>query len=80
MTVELLLSVLAWCTVTNIVILLIWLLFFMFAHDWIYNMHKKWFTLSLEKFDAIHYSLMGIFKISTIILFIVPYLVLRQLA
>lgn len=77
MDLEFILKILGWCTAINIILLSIWLLFFMFAHNWMYNMHKKWFALSLDKFDAIHYLLMGFFKTITIIFFLVPYLVMR---
>lgn len=70
-------SILAWCTLINTGLLLWWLLFFIFAHDWMYKFHRRWFSLSVEKFDSIHYSGMAFFK-SVIILFnLVPYLAMR---
>lgn len=41
------------------------------------RLHTKWFRPSPEKFDAIHYSLMGVFKIGVIVFNLVPYLALR---
>lgn len=78
MNLEIIASILAWCTTINVILLAIWLLTFIFAHDWMYNMHKKWFVLSLEKFDAIHYVLIGTFKLATLIFYLVPYLVIRS--
>ncbi len=45
-------DVLAWCSVMNVGLLLFWWLWFMLAHDFIYRIHRKWFKLSEEKFDA----------------------------
>jgi hypothetical protein len=67
---------LGWCSLINIGILLLWFLFFSVAHDWVYRLHSKWFCLSRERFDAIHYAGMAIFKISFIVLNVVPYLAL----
>ena len=62
MTIEIIRDALAWCTVINWVLLLWWLLFFIMAHDWMYRIHSKWFNLSVDKFDAIHYAGMALFK------------------
>ena len=80
MTVQLLREFLGWCTVFNLVLLIWWLVFIIFAHDWTYQMHRKWFDLSRESFDAIHYAGMAYFKLTVIVLNLVPYLVLRLMA
>ena len=77
MTVELIRDSLAWCTVINTGILLLWFLGFTLAHDWIYRIHGRWFKVSEEKFDAIHYASMGFFKICVILFNVAPYLALR---
>jgi len=77
MTAELILSVLGWCTAINLGILMIWFLFFICSHDWLYRFHTKWFKLSEEKFDSIHYASMAFFKLSVFLLNLVPYLALR---
>lgn len=77
MTIEIIRSTLAWCTVINWVLLLWWLLFFTLAHDWTYRFHSKWFNLSVEKFDAIHYAGMAFFKMCILMFNLVPYLALR---
>ena len=77
MTVEIISSFLAWCSVINIGLLLFWLLWLMLGHDFIYRFHGRWFKLSVERFDAIHYSLMGVFKIGIFLFNIVPYFALR---
>ncbi|MFT7460961.1 MAG: hypothetical protein ACI909_003652 [Planctomycetota bacterium] len=80
MTVEILRGALAWSAVINYVLLLIWFLIFLFAHDWMYGLHSKWFSLSVDKFDAIHYTTMAFFKLSIFLLYLAPYLALRIVA
>ena len=77
MTVEQIRDVLAWCSVINIGLLLWWFLMFALAHDFVYRLHGKWFRLTVERFDAIHYAGMAFFKIGIFLLNIVPYLALR---
>jgi hypothetical protein len=77
MTVELIRNGLAWCAVINIGVLLLWFLGFTLAHDLIYRLHGKWFKLSEETFDAIHYTSMGFFKLCVFLFNIAPYLALR---
>ena len=77
MTVEALRDMLAWCTVIDYIILLIWFFFFVFAHDWLYRVHSKWYMISREKFDEIHYAGMALFKIGILLFNLAPYLALR---
>ena len=76
MTVEIIRNFLAWCSVINVGVLIYWGLFFTLAHDFVYQIHGKWFKLSVEKFDAIHYAGMAFFKMSIILFNIVPYIAL----
>ena len=68
---------LGWCALINIGIFAAWVIVFFAAHDWVYSLHGKWFKISVERFDSIHYMLMGFFKLSIILLFLIPYLALR---
>ena len=77
MTVELIMAVLGWCTLINLGLLIWWFVFLAVAHDWTRELHTKWFKIPPEQFDAIHYSLMGIFKMGVIVFNLVPYLALR---
>lgn len=77
MDIELLHRTLGWCAVINIAGLLWWWLMFVFARDWIYRLHSRWFRLSPERFDSIHYAGMVFYKIATLVLFVVPWLVLH---
>lgn len=77
MNYEIVKDVLLWCGVINYGILLWWFLFFVFAHDWIYQLHSKWFSLSVEQFDHIHYVSMAVFKLSLFMFNLVPYIALQ---
>ena len=56
----------------NYIILMIWFLAIIFARDWIKQVHGKWFNLSDETFDAIHYGGMAIYKIGILLFNLVP--------
>jgi Family of unknown function (DUF6868) len=77
MTAEIIRDVLGWCAVINVGLLLLWFLFFTLAHDWMYRIHGKWFKLSVERFDALHYAGMAFFKVCIWLFNIVPYLAIR---
>ena len=77
MTMEIVRDTLAWCAVINLGLLLWWFLFLTVAHDWTYRLHGKWFKMSRENFDAIHYGGMAAFKLGILLFNLVPYLALR---
>jgi len=77
MTLEIIRSALAWCAVLNLVLLLVWFLLFVLARDWIYRLHGRWFKLSPEQFDAVHYAGMALFKIGIWLFNLIPYFSLR---
>lgn len=77
MSIETARNVLLWCAVINYAILLVWFLFFMLAHDWMYLFHSRWFHFSVEQFDMLHYAGMSVYKIGIIMLNLVPYIALR---
>ena len=70
-------AVLAWCTVINFTILILWFAFFALAHDWMYRFHCKWIKLSETTFDAIHYAGMALFKLGIFLFNLGPYLAMR---
>jgi hypothetical protein len=69
-------SFLLWCTVINYGILVVWFLVFAFARDWIHRLHGRWFRLSDEQFDSLHYLGMSIYKIGILVFNLVPLVVL----
>ncbi|MDF1592821.1 MAG: hypothetical protein P1P89_15000 [Desulfobacterales bacterium] len=70
-------SMLAWCSVINMGLLIWWFLIFFFAHDWVYRFHSKWYQIPRDRFDAIHYAGIAFFKILILMFNLVPYLALR---
>jgi hypothetical protein len=66
-----------WCGVINYGVLLLWFLVFLFAHNWIYLLHSRWFHFSVEQFDMLHYAGMSIFKIGILLFNVAPYLALN---
>ena len=77
MSVEMMRGFLGWCAIINMVVFLWWFLFYMLAHDWLYAFHGKWFKLTHEQFDGIHYAGLAAYKIAIWMFFIIPYLALR---
>jgi hypothetical protein len=76
MSIEVARDFLLWCMIINYGILLVWFLFFAFGHDWIQRLHGRWFRLSGDQFDALHYAGMAIFKIGIILFNLVPFIAL----
>ena len=72
MTTTILRDVLIWSLVFNYAILMVWFGVLTLAHDWIYRLHTRWFTLSRETFDAIHYGAMSVYKIGVLLLNLAP--------
>lgn len=67
---------LLWCLVINYIILLGWFAAFVFAHGWMFGLHSRWFRLSEDRFDSIHYTGMAIYKIGILLFNLAPYIAL----
>lgn len=76
MNTDLIQNVLLWCLILNYGFVTVWFLAFMLAHEWMYRMHSRWFKLSREQFDAVHYAGLAIYKVGILLLNLVPYLAL----
>ena len=76
MSVELARCILLWCTGINYTVLLLWFIIFCFARDGMHRLHGRWFRLSSEQFDTIHYAGMAIYKIGILLFNLVPYVAL----
>ena len=61
------------CLVINVLVILVWFLFFLLAHNFRYRIHSKMFKISIDQFDALHYGLIGGMKILVIVFNLVPY-------
>jgi hypothetical protein len=76
MSIEAVRTLLLWCTVIDYGVLFLWFLCFMFAHDSLHALHGRWFRLSREQFDALHYGGMSIYKIGILLFNLVPLIAL----
>jgi hypothetical protein len=72
--------ILLWCLAINYGVLLIWFGVFVGAHDRLYRMHSRWFRLSVETFDVLHYGGMAVYKIGVLLFNLVPLLALLATA
>jgi hypothetical protein len=72
MNLDTLREVLLWSMVINYGVLLIWFAAFTLAHDRIYALHHRWFSISRETFDALHYGGMAVYKIGVLLLNVAP--------
>ena len=77
MSIAMALDVLLWCAVINYGVLVVWWLFFLLAHDGIYRLHSRWFHLSVDQFDTLHYAGMTLYKVGILLFNLVPYIALR---
>ncbi len=76
MNMELLRNFLLWSAALNYALLVWWFLVFTFSHDLVFRLHGRWFALSEEHFDAIHYAGMAFYKIAIMMFNLVPGLIL----
>jgi len=77
MSLELACAALLWSAVINYGVLLVWFLVFRFAHDWLLRLHGRWFRITAEQFDAIHYAAMAVCKVGVLLLNVTPCIALR---
>ena len=66
-------SVLMWCFIFSMVILLWWFFAITIFDDMIYEIHEDMFGLPREKLEVIHYTLMAILKLSAFMFFFFPW-------
>ena len=76
MTLDLLQAWLGWCALLNLGVLLIWWLMIWLAGDLVFRLHSRWFRLTRERFDAIHYAGLAAYKMAIYLVFALPWLAL----
>ena len=67
---------LLWCFGINYAILFIWFGAFVLAHGRLYRLHARWFKLSVETFDVMHFAGLSLYKMGVILLNLVPLIAL----
>ena len=75
-------AALGWCALVNCGILAAWLLAFVFARGLFHRMHEEILGMSVsqERMEAIHFTLMGGMEILVIVFNLTPFLVLLALS
>ena len=68
-----------WCFVIAFVFLLFWFCIFIcpVSGDWAYSIHSRWIELERHEFDLLNYCGMGLFKMLSFVLFLLPYIAIR---
>ena len=69
-------TLLLWSLAVNYGLLSIWFYAFVFGHDTLYRLHRRWFRVSVETFDAIHYAGMALYEIGIFLLNLAPLIAL----
>ena len=68
---------LGWCSMINIGILIYWILAITLGNEFVFQIHAWWFDIPADRFDEIHYTMMGYFKLMVILFNVTPYLILK---
>ena len=76
-TLQLTAGILIRCFWGGIVLLSVWFLCFVWAYDWMYSLHARWFMISRQNFDTVHYAAMAFTKITLILFFLLPWIAIR---
>ncbi|MDD4004431.1 MAG: hypothetical protein PHW69_04415 [Elusimicrobiaceae bacterium] len=74
MVIEYVGSILFWSAVFNLAVLLAWFGAFACGRDFLYRTHARWFKISPEQFDAIHYAGMAFYKLLILFFNVAPLL------
>jgi len=65
-----------WCTIINGIILIGSSLVCIFARDWAYPIHNRFFNVSRETVNTVFYSFIALYKMLWIMFNLVPWLAL----
>jgi len=69
-----------WCTIINGILLIGSSLVCIFARDWIYPIHNRFFNVSRETVNTMFYSFIALYKILWMVFNLVPWLALLIIA
>jgi len=72
-------ELLLWSLAINYAILLVWLGALTWFREPIRRLHRRWFRLSDEIFDAMHYGAMAAYKLLIIVFNLTPLLAIQLL-
>lgn len=66
-----------WCTIIDGALLVLSVVFFILAPDWMYQMQSTLFPITQDGFNLVMYGFLGVFKIAWLVFNVVPYAALR---
>ncbi len=72
MSIEIARSFFLWCSVINIVILLIWATLATLGRDWLYRLVSRLFRISPEQLDMLNLAGLTLYKSGVLLFNIVP--------
>jgi hypothetical protein len=78
-TLESLATILGGSFLISYAFLLVWFLFFLLAPDCLYGLNTKWFPISRNDFNLLHYGGMAFLKIINLVFFLCPFLAIKLL-
>ncbi len=76
MTIVALTDFLMWCTILNLGIMFLWLIFFILAPDVTYRLQTRFFPMSRDTYNTLIYAFLGVYKIVFLVFVLIPYLAL----
>lgn len=76
MDINMLRDLFMWCSIINIVGMVLSLVMCILARDLVYRIHTRFFPMSREAFNITIYSLLGGYKILVVFFNIIPYIAL----
>ena len=76
MDIDMLTRFFMWCMILNFGFLMFSFVFLVFAGDFVYKMHSKWFPMPRETFNVVLYSFLGMYKVVFLVFNLVPWAVL----
>jgi len=72
-------GVLLRCFLLSVLVMLLWFWFMVFGGDFVYRVHSFFFSMTRQQFDLVHYCGLAGLKIGAFVLFLIPYISIRQL-
>ncbi|HYR91644.1 MAG TPA: hypothetical protein VE422_46760 [Terriglobia bacterium] len=76
MNIEQLRSALLYCTIMNFALLWLWGMLYILPHEWLYRWSGRVFRFSAERFDAINFAGIVLYKVGVLLFNLIPYLAL----
>jgi len=65
-----------WCTLMNYTLLIVWCVWFFFAHDAMKRLHDKIIGRQIENFDTLQYAGIALYKLGIVLFNLVPWIAL----